>query len=554
MFKRRTTLFGSVIVIAFAGLFLLLDKLPVPNDRLPVPNEGPNEGQEPAPEEVSLVFDEALFFNPVEDFVISPDKTGSVKIPEASTESIPGEFAVHFASQEQMEAFIDSIADSGLSVLSAIPELLMVRVSGSGDALAALLPEGSSLETNNRVRAPLLPDEEFWQSGILAAFKGDAVNFLDAPQSDDRLGWGEGVLVAVLDTGWNGHPSIPDGVVRQIDLLEGEVDGTYTAHGTAVAGLIASTDSFAPGIAPGSNILSVRVLDSNGQGNAFTLARGIISAVNNGADVINMSLGGYANSLVLREAVEFANSKGVVLVAAAGNDGVGRLTYPAAYDSVIGVNAVDANGNRAPFSNFGDGLDLAAPGFQVHTLWDGESYAFFDGTSASAPLVSGMVARLLQTGAADSPSEVQSLLRQYANDTGLPGIDPQYGAGLLNAARLESINVRGLNDLALADLYPAVELSDGATVPLYVTFQNRGSEFTPGSPVDITVNGSPYFFRLPGIAPGQVESVTVPLPLSRLNAGEQIVVTAVARTAEGFPDDQPANNGGRIVLRLPPDE
>ncbi|NDV62408.1 S8 family serine peptidase [Puniceicoccales bacterium CK1056] len=497
---------------------------------------------------------DALFFSPEEATVFLEDESSRLSLPAPSEDSLPGEYTIRFADQEAMEAFLEQAGASGLSVLGTIPELLMVRVRGSGAELALLVPEGSELENNYRVRTPTIPDEQLWQAGILAAFNGNALSYLGAPSAIGRIDWGEGIVVAVLDTGWSGHPSVPDGSVRQLDMLGGNDDGTYSAHGTAVAGLIASNDFFAPGIAPGSEILAIRVLDTDGQGDAFTLAQGIIAAVNNGASVINMSLGGYSDSGVLRQAVNYASENGVVMVAAAGNDGMNRLTYPAAYASVIGVNAVDANGNRTPFSNYGEGLDIAAPGYHVHALWDEEGYVFFDGTSASAPLVSGMAARLLQTGAATTPAAVQSLIRNYANDTGLPGEDLQYGAGILSAARLETSGQRGINDLALADLYPAVEESDGATIPLYVTFQNRGSEFTPGTSVDISVNGNPFFYRLPGMAPGRVESVTVPIPLTRLNAGERFEVTAIARMVDGFADDQPENNGGRIVLQRPPGE
>lgn len=542
---RRIALFGSALLLMLAVFLLYKSPVPTKTHKLPVPNFT----AEPAPR---ADVRDALFF----DAPAPPDdgENGAVSfsLPIPSGDSLPGEYTVHFTDAAAMAAFLERAPEAGLSIFGVIPELLMVRVKGSGDALTGLVPEGAELENNYFVRAPVVPDEELWQAGVLAGFNGDALKFLGAPGPSGSNDWGAGVLVAVLDTGWTGHPSIPEGSVREMDILGTESEGTYSAHGTAVAGLIASTDPFAPGIAPGSEILSVRVLNENGQGDAFTLAQGIIAAVNEGARVINMSLGSYSDSRVLRQAVDYAYGNGVVLVAAAGNEGMGQLTYPAAYSTVIGVNAVDANGNRTPFSNYGQGLDIAAPGYQVHALWEDQGYVFFDGTSASAPLVAGMAARLLQSGAATSPAEVQTLIRDYANDTGPPGTDPQYGAGILSAARLETFQQRGLNDLALADLYPAVEEIDGATVPLYVTFQNRGTEFTPGTAVDISVNGTPAFYRIPGIAPGRVASVTVPIPVSRLKAGERFEVTAVARLAEGYADDQPQNNGGRIVLQLPP--
>ena len=545
MTMRRAIPAGILLLLLIAGIFLVRD--------LREPAETVNPP--PAPVE-SSAGDSNSFLTFVPDGPLPGNVPvlPAVTLPEASGDAIPGEYTVQFSDTGAMEAFLAQAAERGLKILGTIPELRMVRFSGTAAELASVLPPGSQLDNNYRVRAPTIPDEDLWQADNLGAFNEDALKFLGVPATPDRLSWGSGVTIAVLDTGWTGHPSVREGAVRVIDLLESGPVGEFSAHGTAVAGLIASTDPFAPGIAPGSEILSIRVLDSNGQGDAFSLAEGIIAAVNNGANVINMSLGGYSDSSVLRQAVVYATAKGVVLVAASGNDGLNRVTYPAAYPSVIGVNAIDANGNRTPFSNYGEGLDIAAPGYQVHALWEDEGFVYFDGTSASAPLVTGMVARLIQAGSASTPAGLQALIRDYANDTGLPGEDAQYGAGILSASRLESKGQGGIYDLALADLYPATEKSDGASVPLYITFQNRGTEFTPGTSVDITVNGSPYFYRLPGMGPGQVESLTVPIPLAGLNAGQPFEVTAIARIAEGFPDGQPANNGGRIVLVRQPNE
>lgn len=493
-------------------------------------------------------------FIPDQDLPIREQVPLPAMLPKATADSIPGETTVRLDSPQAMAAFLDAASAAGLRVLGVIPELLVVRVGGDAAALARLARDGFELENNYRVRAPALPDDDLWQAVSFGSFSNRILDFLGVPESADRLTWGAGVTIAILDTGWVGHSAVAAGTVREIDILGASPEGDYSGHGTAVAGLIASTDPFAPGIAPGSDILSIRVLDSNGEGDAFTLAQGIIAAANAGAQVINMSLGGYSDSGVLREAIRYVTAQGAVLVAASGNDGLARVTYPAAYPEVIGVNAVDANSNRAPFSNYGQGIDVAAPGYQVNALWEGDQFVAFDGTSASAPLVSGMVARLLQTGAATGPAEVLALIRAQANDTGPPGDDLQYGAGVLNAARLESYEQRGIYDLALADLYPATEESDGASVPLYVTFQNRGTEYAPGTAVDISVNGTAYFYRLPGMPPGRVESIKVQIPLASVKSGDAFQVTALARVADGFPDNNPHNNGGRIVLTRQPGE
>lgn len=475
-----------------------------------------------------------------------------VPLPELDAHAIPGEFIVFFPDAASQEAFQEAAEAAGIRVIDGIGPFLALRVAGSPGDLQSLLGEGMQVDGNFRMQAPTLPDSAFWTGGNLSGFGQGMLQFLGAPLSPERFTWGQGITVAVLDTGWLGHVSQEAVKVRQIDLLGPPYDGEFSGHGTAVGGLIASTSAFAPGIAPGTELLSVRVLDGAGQGDAFTLAKGILAAVDGGADVINMSLGGYGDSEVLRQAVDYAVDRGVVLVAASGNDGFGQLTFPARYESVIGVTAVDANGNRPGFANFGDGLDLAAPGYQVHALWGDESYVFFNGTSASAPLVSGMVARILETGKADTPEAVRELLHAQANDTGLPGSDPQYGQGILDAARLEAVGQTGIHDLALADLYPAIEESDGASFPLYVSIQNRGTDYLPGATIELTVNGTPYFYRFSGMDAGAVQSVQVPVMESQLREDQPFSVSAKALAPDAFRDQRPGNNEAEISLTRTP--
>ena len=114
------------------------------------------------------------------------------------------------------------------------------------------------------------------------------------------------------------------------------------------------------------------------------MAEGIVLAVDKGCSVINLSLGGQESSEILKAAVDYAESKGVILVAAAGNDGFSEVSFPARYDSVIGVTALSPDGRVADFSNFGDGVDLAAPGVGIVSAWNDNGYAIFDGTSSAS--------------------------------------------------------------------------------------------------------------------------------------------------------------------------
>ena len=168
------------------------------------------------------------------------------------------------------------------------------------------------------------------------SFGDKADDWIGIPE--EREDWGRGVKVAILDSGIDRTHSNLDGVsIEEIDLL-----GTGTSsrgHGTAIASIISGKDSGIMGIAPSASLLSIRVLDGEGEGDSFTVAQGIVEAANRGAQVINLSLGGTGGSTVLKNAVEYARSKGSFIVAAVGNEG--GVFYPAKFDNVIGVTSVD---------------------------------------------------------------------------------------------------------------------------------------------------------------------------------------------------------------------
>lgn len=484
-------------------------------------------------------------------WVLEDEEVQPVPEPKGSAEgALRNDYTLHFADADAMERFLERAAEAGLKILGAQEKLLAVRVSATREELAPLWEDGMELGFNYPVRLPLFPSPQTLDTAALSGFSSAALNFLGAEDALNE-GWGAGVTVAVLDTGWTAHPDLAGKQLRVIDLLEGIESGDYAGHGTAVLGLIASSNEFAPGIAPRSDLLAVRVLDAEGHGNTFTLADGIVRAVDAGADVINLSLGAYGDSDLLRNAVLYAESMGVLLVAASGNDGAGLLTYPAAYPTVLGVGAIDANGNLAPFSNYGESLDLVAPGFGVNALWEEGSYVSFNGTSASAPLVAGMAARILESNPNQSPAQVRAALMTYANDTGPPGSDPYYGAGVLNATRLENAGTPGIVDLALADIYPAVEEGDGTAFPLYVSVQNRGTTPVANALVELTVDGTPYFHRFSALGVGEVGYVQLPMR-AELFGEKSMAVEARVKPGERYMDTNAANDSQAVILGPPP--
>ena len=268
------------------------------------------------------------------------------------------------------------------------------------------------------------------------------------------------VVVAVLDTGidWN-HPDLAGNMWTNDDGYHGynfvdnnwfpmddnihgyDDDGIwqanlYTYHGTHVAGIVGAITNNAVGVAGVAQVelVAVKVMNESGEGTDALVADGIDWAVDVvHADVIVMSLGVDGESFALRRAINNARSEGVVTVAAAGNDGTSVVSYPAAYGSVIAVGASDSSDRRASFSNYGENLDLMAPGVMIYSTQGGDSYQHLSGTSAAAPHVAGVAALLLSVDPALTPEELGEVLNSTARDVSQPGYDPTTGWGIVNA-------------------------------------------------------------------------------------------------------------------------
>lgn len=275
---------------------------------------------------------------------------------------------------------------------------------------------------------PIIPDQ--W-----------ALNNIQAPAAWD-ITTGDSVVIAVIDTGISGnHPDLKDKIIAGYDFVNNDPEpNDDDGHGTFVSGVIAANTNNSVGIAGvcwGCRILPVKVLGAFGIGSDAAIARGIRWAADRGVRVISMSLGSSNDSQVLREAVQYAYQRNVVLIAASGNNGTedNAPNYPAAYPEVLSVSATDSNDQVADFSTTGEFLDLAAPGVEVVGLGRGESYLVASGTSMACPHVAGAAGLLLSLRRDLSNEQVYEALRAGADDLGDPGVDALYGHGRLNALR-----------------------------------------------------------------------------------------------------------------------
>jgi subtilisin family serine protease len=265
------------------------------------------------------------------------------------------------------------------------------------------------------------------------------------PAIDTLPGWdvskgSSDVLVAVIDTGVDlDHLDLQNRVVQGLNVIDPEkppIDDV--GHGTHVAGVISALVNNEEGVAGISwynNILPVKVLDETGAGSTYSVAQGIIWATDQGAKVINMSLGNYAEAKFLHDAIRYAFDRDLVLIAASGNDNTEQPGYPAAYPEVFAVAATDAEGRKAPFSNYGDYIDVAAPGVSIASTYPGNHYAALSGTSMASPHVTALAALIRSANPQLTNVEVMDIMRQTATDLGEPGKDIYFGYGQIDIAR-----------------------------------------------------------------------------------------------------------------------
>lgn len=257
------------------------------------------------------------------------------------------------------------------------------------------------------------------------------------------------VLIAIVDTGVSPtHPDLAGKMVAGYDFINKDNDpADENGHGTHVAGIAAAISNNGTGVAGvdwNAKIMPVRVLDATGSGSSLNVANGITWAADNGAKVINLSLGDPAYSQTVQSAINYAYAKGVVVVAAAGNSGSSGnpVMYPGAGEHVISVAATDSADNRAGFSEFNQFVDVAAPGVSIaSTYWNtnpangplGDIYVGMTGTSMASPHVAGLVSLLIGLHPNWTPDQIEQRIKDTATDLGAPGRDDYYGAGRINA-------------------------------------------------------------------------------------------------------------------------
>jgi len=489
---------------------------------------------------------------------VAPDPQSDRKLvkksnrdPNFDPKAIPYERIIAFKSAEDYRNFLRRLRNSKLRNLGEIGALNAIRIGFDDYSLFdALGLDADDLQFNYPVTLP--EDNTIAPQGGLVGFGNSMLEFIGV--TGDNSTWGEGVKVAVIDSGIQPHLALsPD--IRHIDLVGLEVGVEPSSHGTSVASLIAGNHPNLLGVAPSAELISVHVINENGTSNSFILAEGIVAAVDAGASLINISLGSEGNSSLVRRAVEYATEQGAVIFSSSGNSGSDSAAFPAGYPEVYAVGAVDAAGAYINFSNTDSDLAFAAPGYEINAAFPGDRVTSFTGTSGSSPIITGAAAALMSQEGISATAAVEILL-DHANEAGSAGSDPQFGEGIVNLGRALDRNTAGIVDIAVASQtfrFPDDTVA-GSISSVEVAIENRGTEPIFQASVQIGIDGAEFPTNIQQIQPNEVRVISIPGGQQTLELEGRLNVQSEVNLRDGSDDSKTENNSRTDVITLPNDD
>jgi subtilisin family serine protease len=384
----------------------------------------------------------SLFF-PLNVFAAAPQTTEVHPFQKADI--VPGELIVIMKPGSAMsglnmpeQARASTKSHQGLKKLNA--GVIHIPPGKENEYIAKLKQQVGVLtvEPNYVVNAALYPDDPAYPTNQYGP------GLIQAETAWDTTTGSASVVIAIIDSGLDAtHPEFAGRTVAGYDFVEDDtIPQDQCGHGTHVAGIAAATGNNTQGIAGvawGVKIMPLRMLYLNPfgicTGSFADMADALIWAADNGAKIINISVGGPLPSTIMQDAVQYAYNHGVAIFAASGNSN-GAVYYPAAYPEVMAVGSVNSGMARAATSNFGSALDLMAPGVNIYSTLPMTSgaYGTLSGTSMAAPHAAGAAALLASLSCFDTPDKIYRALMDSARDLGAGGWDQQYGYGLIQIA------------------------------------------------------------------------------------------------------------------------
>lgn len=371
---------------------------------------------------------------------------------------------------------------------------------------------------------------------------------IEAPGAWDLTTDAQGVPIAIIDSGVDPtHPDLVGNLIAGYNFIGNNTDTQdVLGHGTAVAGSAAAMTDNATGVASvagNSPIMPLVVLNANDSATYYDIARAINYAADQGVRIMNISIGGTSYSSTLQNAVNYAWDKGAVIIAAAHNYSTDTPYYPAACTNVVAVSATTSSDTLASFSNYGNWIDISAPGTYILTTSRGGGYGNWNGTSFSSPITAGVAALILSANPSLTNVQVVDILTQSADDLGSTGFDTYFGYGRVNAfqstqAALDAAPEEDTIDPSVAITSP----QDGTTVNGSLTVSVSATDEGGVDQVDLYVDGellasdtiSPYTFAWDtyAYANSDHELMAVAYDISGNDGWSSVITVTVANESE----------------------
>lgn len=393
---------------------------------------------------------------------------------------------------------------------------------------------------------------------------------IQAPQAWDITRGASSIVVAIVDTGVDlNHPDLANKLTSSstwYDFGNGDTSPQDThGHGTHVAGIVAAQSNNGVGVAGigwETRIMPVKVFpDYSGSATWSAVAQGIRWATDHGANIINLSLGSYSPSQTVQDAIAYANNKGVLVVAAAGNGNTSSPLYPAALAQSVAVASTNNNDQKSGFSNFGEWVDVSAPGSEIYSTCWNDTYCYLSGTSMASPYVAGLGSLVLARNPSLSPLQLRGIIQSTADN--IDGLNPGYG-GLLGTGRIDAYDaVMGTppENPSLRDDIAVIRLVNPETVKWYVA-RSSGNGFGQtevwkrdfGNAGDTWLSGDFNGDGREDVAVGRLENVTTKKWWVSLSSGTAFGNAQVWSTDFGNAGDRwftgDANGDGKDDLIL----
>jgi thermitase len=350
---------------------------------------------------------------------------------------VPGEILIKFKSGASPASVRAALSAQDARAIGEIPALDVQRLRVPEEQELAIIaslqhhPLVEYVEPNYIIHAVLTPNDAYFSSHQWNLSK------IGALQAWDVTTGSSDITIAIVDSGIDlDHPDLSGKIILGYDYVneDWDPDDDY-GHGTHVAGIAAAWTNNTIGVAGvswGARLMALKVLNAGGTGSYDDVASAVTYAADNGAKIINLSLGGGSDSETLRDAVIYAHNKGCVVVVATGNDN-GPVLYPAKYTEAFAVAATASSDQRYWLSNYGPEVDIAAPGVSIYSTHFGGGYTYKSGTSMATPHVAGLAALVWSACPGYTNDQVESRIEATAADLGVTGWDQYYGHGRIDA-------------------------------------------------------------------------------------------------------------------------